>query len=642
MAKSFFTNINLNTNQLIAAVLEHATPLPPNKKGQIVFDSGVNLPAIDITGTTNGWKHLHLDKNASITASTGKFLKNISVVNGFVTEVGSASVALADLPISISDANPLRDGTASPGTGNALARGNHVHPTDTTRAAVNQTMHIGTTAVSINRSSGPLALTGITSASGLDYLSFGSSDIRIKYDSENNAIYVEKGTGASAEPVNFYATGEVSAYGVGSGAGGGTGGVSALSELSDVIISTGVATGDILYREGTHWVNKPQSSLIPNITVPQIGAGNGVKSVIKSGNEINVTYANFLEKDASGNVVISGDLTVNGSTTTINTSELSVDDHNIVLGDIATPTNATANGGGITLKGATDKTITWVSTTNAWTFSEHLNLPTGKEYKINNVSMVSSAGWVGPTISANKGGTGHSTYAVGDLLSAGSTTSLDRIAAVAAGSVLTSQGANTKPAWGKVDLGSHVSGYLPVANGGTGKSSWTAGAVWASSSNVLTSGTLPANYGGTGIASYAKGDLLVANTSTTFVRLAAVAKGSALISNGVGANPVYGKINLNGAEQHVAGVLQITHGGTGFSAAGTIIARRESVDIPATAAWTERIINHGLGHYDYTVSVYLKATGEEVECDVIKTSANTKIMFSRAVAAGEFRITVVG
>ena len=82
-------------------------------------------------------------------------------------------------------------------------------------------------------------------------------------------------------------------------------------------------------------------------------------------------------------LVVSGDLTVNGTTTTINSTTISVDDKNIELGSVATPSNATADGGGITLKGATDKTFNWVNATSAWTSSEHLALATGKNVILN-------------------------------------------------------------------------------------------------------------------------------------------------------------------------------------------------------------------------------------------------------------------
>ncbi len=69
-------------------------------------------------------------------------------------------------------------------------------------------------------------------------------------------------------------------------------------------------------------------------------------------------------------VTITGDLTVNGTTTNINTQNLVVEDKNVILGDVATPTDVTADGGGITLKGATDKTITWSDTTDSWEFNQ--------------------------------------------------------------------------------------------------------------------------------------------------------------------------------------------------------------------------------------------------------------------------------
>ena len=71
-------------------------------------------------------------------------------------------------------------------------------------------------------------------------------------------------------------------------------------------------------------------------------------------------------------------------------------------------------------------------------------------------------------ISATDGGTGITSYTVGDLLYANSTTSLARLADVAVGNALISGGVGVVPSWGKIGLTTHVSGTLPVANGGTG------------------------------------------------------------------------------------------------------------------------------------------------------------------------------
>jgi hypothetical protein len=57
---------------------------------------------------------------------------------------------------------------------------------------------------------------------------------------------------------------------------------------------------------------------------------------------------------------------------------------------------------------------------------------------------------------------------VGDLLYADTTTSLAKLSAVATGNALISGGTNSAFSWGKIGLATHVSGTLPVANGGTG------------------------------------------------------------------------------------------------------------------------------------------------------------------------------
>lgn len=84
----------------------------------------------------------------------------------------------------------------------------------------------------------------------------------------------------------------------------------------------------------------------------------------------------------ANDLTVSGDLTVNGTTTTIESTTIAVDDKNIELGSVDTPTDATADGGGITLKGATDHTIAWTNSTDSWDFSEHVNIASGKEFRI--------------------------------------------------------------------------------------------------------------------------------------------------------------------------------------------------------------------------------------------------------------------
>jgi hypothetical protein len=81
------------------------------------------------------------------------------------------------------------------------------------------------------------------------------------------------------------------------------------------------------------------------------------------------------------------------------------------------------------------------------------------------------------TITAAKGGTGQTSYAVGDLLYANTTTTLAKLADVATGNALISGGVGVAPSWGKIGLTTHVSGTLAIGNGGTGQTSFTAGQI---------------------------------------------------------------------------------------------------------------------------------------------------------------------
>ena len=180
---------------------------------------------------------------------------------------------------------------------------------------------------------------------------------------------------------------------------------------------------------------------IPNTQITDFQeAVEDVAGALISGtaNEVSVTYT-----DGSGTLVVglpddvtigqhltvTGNLTVNGTTTEVNSTTLTVDDKNIELGTVAVPSDATADGGGITLKGATDKTILWENDSDSWDFSEHINAASGKEFKINNSSVLSattlgsgvttssltsvgtiaSGTWAATDIAVAHGGTGAST-----------------------------------------------------------------------------------------------------------------------------------------------------------------------------------------------------------------------------------------
>jgi hypothetical protein len=94
-----------------------------------------------------------------------------------------------------------------------------------------------------------------------------------------------------------------------------------------------------------------------------------------------------------GSLTVSSDLVVNGSTTTVNSTTLTVDDKNIELAHSpsgASPSDTLADGGGVILKGSTDHTILWTNATDDWDFSDSIDLASGKVYKANGTEVLSA------------------------------------------------------------------------------------------------------------------------------------------------------------------------------------------------------------------------------------------------------------
>ena len=141
-----------------------------------------------------------------------------------------------------------------------------------------------------------------------------------------------------------------------------------------------------------------------NTKTINIGTGGAAGSTTN----VNLGSASGGTVTVNNDITVTGNLTVNGTTTTVNSTTVTVDDINIELGSIASPTDSTANGGGITLKGTTDKTITYDNANTQWTSNQDWNIASGKSFKINNTSVLNAT-------TLGSGVTGSSLTSVGTI-----------------------------------------------------------------------------------------------------------------------------------------------------------------------------------------------------------------------------------
>ena len=131
-----------------------------------------------------------------------------------------------------------------------------------------------------------------------------------------------------------------------------------VTHVADQSVTTGKIADDAV--TGAKIENNP--TIAGNLTVS--GTSTLTGNVTASGN-LTVNGNTTLGNATSDTVTIAGDLTVNGTQTTINSTTLTVDDKNIEIASVDSPSDSTAADAGITIKGATDKTLQWKSATNS-------------------------------------------------------------------------------------------------------------------------------------------------------------------------------------------------------------------------------------------------------------------------------------
>jgi hypothetical protein len=215
-----------------------------------------------------------------------------------------------------------------------------------------------------------------------------------------------------------------------------------------------------------------------------------------------------------------------------------------------------------------------------------INIADGKLFYKDNANAVQVIGW--KVVPATAGGTGQTSYTQGDLLYATSSTTLGRLADVATGNALISGGVGGDPAWGKIGLTTHVSGVLPVANGGTNASSasitafnnitgYTASGATGTTSTNLVFSTSPSLTTPRVITSIndTNGNELIGVTAT------ASAVNEITVANAAtGNNPV---ISATGSDTNIG--ITLTPKGTGnvvLTAGNLVVANGKGIDFSAT------------------------------------------------------------
>lgn len=285
MAKTFLTSIDLAQNELQNAIIQNLATLPAGaKKGQMALHSatGINRLAVHngtswgtlewyiTSGTTaqywRGDKTWQTLNTTAVTEGTNKYYTDARVktyadtlylsLTGNAVSATKLATARAFSITGAATASAVNfDGTAAVTLNVTSLGAGSLSGTIPSAVLGNSTLYLGTTAMKLNQASG-----SVVNITGLNSVQIGSAVL--KYDAANNALYLEKADGTA---VNFYSTGESSAFGAGNSTGGGGAGVTALSALTDVSMTSPV-NGNVLVYNGTHWVNLPQSSIVPDLS----------------------------------------------------------------------------------------------------------------------------------------------------------------------------------------------------------------------------------------------------------------------------------------------------------------------------------------------------------------------------------------
>jgi hypothetical protein len=161
--------------------------------------------------------------------------------------------------------------------------------------------------------------------------------------------------------------------------------------------TTGIVAGMIVtgsgFTSGQTVVSVTNATTVVISAVPNV-TPSGTLTFTKWGFDAGLLTAGMRLVKTTGAGAFGGVTTINSIVSvenrTITVIPTSTNTDGAITFDVLASTDATADGGGITLKGATDKTFNWVNSTSAWTSSEHMNIASGKEYRVGGTAVLTS------------------------------------------------------------------------------------------------------------------------------------------------------------------------------------------------------------------------------------------------------------
>lgn len=279
---------------------------------------------------------------------------------------------------------------------------------------------------------------------------------------------------------------------------------------------------------------------------------------------------------------------------------------------------------------------------------------TGALYLSGSIGTITSGTWSANTIGAAHGGTGLGTggasgvsnLATGDMLYAGSTnaTAFSKLAAPATLSYLTYGTGASAPTWTTLPIS--------AANGGTGHSSYATGDIlFASSTTALSklnrpaSGTgvltcadtgtptwtavLPVAEGGTGHDIYAVGDILFATTTSSLAKLPRPTAGTSVLQCTTTGSPAWST-----SAPSVANALTFSNGGTG-DASGTTYNGSTARTISYNSVGAVGL--SGLQQFAMPAGALGSTTSQVNTIQVLQSTANTDAFISFNVS-GDYAV----